>query len=199
MESDKQPVPEAESVIKWYAALVTPGYENRVKSTLERSVRNKGMEELIQRVEVPTADEEVETRGTGKKKIVNTIICPGYVFVKMVHTPRTWGEVRNTSGVTGWVGPEKKEPIPLDAEGEKQLLKWLGEYVPQKPKAAPKVVSVINVEVGEAVRIKDSRFENFEATVDAVFPDKGKVQVLVDMFGKETPVELDADKVEAIV
>lgn len=196
MESDK--VPEEELKLMWYAALVTPGYENRVKSTLERSVRNKGMEELIQRVEVPTADEEVETRGTGKKKIVNTIICPGYVFVKMVHTPRTWGEVRNTSGVTGWVGPEKKEPIPLDAKGERQLLKWLGEGAPHKQQAAPKVVSAINVEIGEAVRILDARFENFEATVAAVFPDKGKVQVLVDMFGKETPVELDADKVKAI-
>ena len=196
MESDM--VPEEEQ-LKWYAALVTPGYENRVKSTLERSVRNKGMEDLIQRVEVPTADEEVETRGTGKKKIVNTIICPGYVFVKMVHTPRTWGEVRNTSGVTGWVGPEKKDPIPLDARGEKQLMQWLGETPDYKQQAAvPKDVPEIKVEVGEAVRINDERFENFEATVAAVFPDKGKVQVLVDMFGKETPVELDADKAESL-
>lgn len=194
MESDI--VSEEKLNLKWYAALVTPGYENRVKDTLERSVRNKGMEELIRRVEVPTADEEVETRGTGKKKIVNTIICPGYVFVQMEHTPRTWGEVRNTSGVTGWVGPEKKEPIPLDEKGVRQLMKWLGEDVIQKPE--PRVVPAINVEVGEAVRIRDARFENFEATVAAVFPDKGKVQVLVDMFGKETPVELDADKVEGL-
>lgn len=194
MESDTKS--EEEQKLKWYAAMVTPGYENKVKNTLERSVRNKGMENLIRRVEIPTIDEEVENRRTGKKKIVSSIVCPGSVFIQMIHTSGTWGEVRNTSGVTGWIGPEKKEPVPLDEKGERWLMKYLGEDIVQKPE--PKIVPTINVEVGEAVRIKDARFENFEATVAAVFPDKGKVQVLVDMFGKETPVELDADKVESL-
>ena len=175
MESEK------ETERNWYVIHTYSGYENKVKANLERKVHSMGMEDEIFNVVVPMED-ETELKD-GKKKVF-----PGYALVDMIVNDRSWYVVRNTPGVTGFVGSGTK-PIPLTEAEVKRILKSMGVEEP-KP--------LLDIEKGQAVHINSGAFENFAATVADIDPEKGKLKVLVDMFGRETTVELDFDQVEKI-
>ena len=175
-----------ESEKKWYVIHTYSGYENKVKANLERKVHSMGMEDEIFNVVVPMED-EVETKD-GKKKVTKKKVFPGYALVEMIVNDRSWYVVRNTPGVTGFVGSGTK-PIPLTDAEVKRILKSMG-IEQAKP--------IFDIEAGQAVHINSGAFENFAATVTEVDSEKGKLKVLVDMFGRETPVELDFDQVEKI-
>ena len=175
MESDK----------KWYVIHTYSGYENKVMATLERKVKSMGLENVINRILVPMED-EVDIKD-GKKRTVKRKIFPGYVLVEMEVNDRSWYVVRNTPGVTGFVGSATK-PVPLEAEEVKKILKSQG--VEHEPKQH------VDVEVGEQVRITSGSFENFIATVTEINEEKGTVKGLIDMFGRETPVEVDFSQIE---
>ncbi len=175
-----------ESEKNWYVIHTYSGYENKVKANLERKVHSMAMENEIFRVMVPMED-EVEIKD-GKKKITKKKVFPGYVLVEMIVNDRSWYVVRNTPGVTGFVGSGTK-PIPLTDTEVKHILKSMGmEEV--KPK--------LDFAVAQPVRIISGAFENWSATVLEINPERGKLKVLVNMFGRETPVELDFSQVEKI-
>jgi len=176
-----------ESEKNWYVIHTYSGYENKVKANLERKVRSMAMENEIFRVMVPMED-EVEIKD-GKKKISKKKVFPGYVLVEMIVNDRSWYVVRNTPGVTGFVGSGTK-PIPLTGAEVKHILKSMGmEEVKAKK---------IDVRVKEQVRIISGAFENWTATVIELHPDRAKLKVLVNMFGRETPVELDYTQIEKL-
>lgn len=161
---------------KWYVVHTYSGYENKVKANIEKSVENRGISDLIQSVEVPL--EDVIEEKDGVKKTVKRMIFPGYVVIKMVMNDESWFVVRNTRGVTGFVGPGSK-PVPLsDAEVESM-------GVEKRTTAADKW------NVGDAIRIKSGPLEGFSGTIESVSRETGKVTARVSMFGRETPVEVD--------
>ena len=176
METDK----------KWYVIHTYSGYENKVMQTLERKVKSMGLENVINRILVPMED-EVDIKD-GKKHVVKRKIFPGYVLVEMEVNDRSWYVVRNTPGVTGFVGSAPK-PIPLNPEEVKRILKSQGI-----DESEPKVH--ISVEVGEQVRITSGPFENFIATITEINDEKGTLKGLIDMFGRETSVEVDYSQIE---
>lgn len=176
-----------ESEKNWYVIHTYSGYENKVKANLERKVHSMGMEDEIYRILVPMED-EIETKEDGKKKVTKKKIFPGYVLVEMIVNDRSWYVVRNTPGVTGFVGSGTK-PIPLTDTEVKRILKAMG-YEETKPS--------IDVEVGQVVRIVSGPFENWTATVTDVNSERGKLKVLVDLFGRETPGEVDFSDVEKL-
>lgn len=176
METDK----------KWYVIHTYSGYENKVMQTLERKVKSMGLENVINRILVPMED-EVDIKD-GKKHVVKRKIVPGYVLVEMEVNDRSWYVVRNTPGVTGFVGSATK-PIPLNPEEVKRILKSQGI-----DESEPKVH--ISVEVGEQVRITSGPFENFIATITEINDEKGTLKGLIDMFGRETSVEVDYSQIE---
>lgn len=176
METDK----------KWYVIHTYSGYENKVMQTLERKVKSMGLENVINRILVPMED-EVDIKD-GKKHVVKRKIFPGYVLVEMEVNDRSWYVVRNTPGVTGFVGSATK-PIPLNPEEVKRILKSQGI-----DESEPKVH--ISVEIGEQVRITSGPFENFIATITEINDEKGTLKGLIDMFGRETSVEVDYSQIE---
>lgn len=175
-----------ESEKKWYVIHTYSGYENKVKANLERKVHSMGMEDEIFRIVVPMED-EVEMKD-GKKKITKKKVFPGYVLVEMIVNDKSWYVVRNTPGVTGFVGSGTK-PIPLTDAEVKNILKSMG-IEELKPK--------LNIEVAQVIRITSGAFENWTAKVLEIYQDRSKLKVLVDMFGRETPVELDFSQVEKV-
>lgn len=168
----------------WYVIHTYSGYENKVKTNLERRVESMGMEDKIFRVFVPT-EEEIEFKD-GKKKINQKKVFPGYVLVEMTMSDDSWYVVRNTPGVTGFVGSGAK-PIPLTADEVRAILKQLG-FDEARPKVA--------FSVGDVVRVVSGPFENFNGQIDEVNVDRGKLRVQISMFGRNTPVELDFEQVE---
>jgi transcriptional antiterminator NusG len=175
-----------ESEKNWYVIHTYSGYENKVKANLERKVHSMGMEDEIFRIVVPMED-EVEIKD-GKKKITKKKVFPGYVLVEMIVNDKSWYVVRNTPGVTGFVGSGTK-PIPLTDAEVKNILKSMG-IEELKPK--------LNIEVSQVIRITSGAFENWTAKVLEIYHDRSKLKVLVDMFGRETPVELDFSQVEKV-
>lgn len=170
---------EKESAL-WYVIHTYSGYENKVKATLEQIVENKGLHDLIEEVSVPT-EESIEIKD-GKKKTVLRKKYPGYVLVKMFLTDDIWYIVRNTRGVTGFVGPNSR-PVPLTEE-ELATMGMVSDWEP-----------IIDYGEGDSVKIINGPLETFIGTVDAISTEKKKVRVLVSMFGRETPVELDFTQV----
>ncbi|AOQ25447.1 transcription termination/antitermination protein NusG [Neomoorella thermoacetica] len=170
----------------WYVIHTYSGYENKVKANLEKRVESMNMGDKIFRIVVPMED-EVQIKD-GKRKIVKRKVYPGYVMVEMVLTDASWYVVRNTPGVTGFVGTGNK-PIPLREEEVDQILQQMGVEEP-RPR--------IDVAVGENVRVTSGPFENFIGSIEEIMPDKGKLRVLVSMFGRETPIELDFNQIEKI-
>lgn len=167
---------------KWYVAHTYSGYENKVKTNLEKIVENRGIGDKIVDVKVPV--EVVTEIDGGKEKQVENKIFPSYVLVKMVMTDETWHVVRNISGVTGFVGPGSK-PVPLtDAE-----VIALGVE-----ENTPKVAVSFNI--GDAVVIIDGPLEGSRGVVQEISPDLDKVTVLANMFGRETPFELDSKSIK---
>ena len=167
---------------KWYVVHTYSGYENTVAASIEKAVENRGMRDLIQEVNI-LLETVTEITDNGPKTVERKVF-PGYVLVKMVLTDDTWHLVRNIRGSTGFVGSGNKA-IPLsDAE-----IAALG---------VEKHEVVVNYAVGDSVKITDGALESFIGTVDEIDVDHGKVRVVVSMFGRETPVELDLDQVEPI-
>ena len=167
---------------KWYVVHTYSGYENKVASNLETTVENRQLHDLIQEIRVPT--ETVTEVKDGKQREVERKIFPGYVLVKMVMTDESWYIVRNIRGCTGFVGPSSK-PIPLtDAEVAR-----LG--------VESREVEV-SYTVGDSVQIIDGPMEGFVGTVEKLDAEKNSVRVMVSMFGRETPVELELNQVETV-
>ena len=170
----------------WYVIHTYSGYENKVKANLERRVESMAMEDKIFRVLVPT-EEELEFKD-GKRKITKKKIFPGYVIVEMILTDDSWYVVRNTPGVTGFVGSGSK-PIPLQEKETKLILHQMGIDEPR---------AKIDFEVGESIRVIRGPFENFSGLIQDINAEKGKIKVVVSMFGRETSVELDYHQVEKL-
>jgi transcription termination/antitermination protein NusG len=170
----------------WFVIHTYSGYENKVKANLEKRVESMNMEDKIFRVLVPMED-EVEVKN-GKKKITKRKVFPGYVIVEMVMTDDSWYVVRNTPGVTGFVGTGAK-PIPLHEAEVKAILRQMGV---EEPKAR------VDFDLRQSVRVVSGPFENFIGSIEEIHPEKGKLKVLVSMFGRETPVELDFTQVQKL-
>lgn len=173
----------------WYVVHTYSGYENKVKANLEKRVESMNMGDKIFRVVVPMEEEIVNK--DGKKKVVKRKVYPGYVLVEMIQTDDSWYVVRNTPGVTGFVGSSGSgsKPIPLRPEEAAEILKHMGIEEP-KP--------VIDFSLKENVRVKVGPFANFVGSIEEIMPEKNKVKVHVNMFGRETPLELDYTQVEKI-
>ncbi|MBC8531870.1 transcription termination/antitermination protein NusG [Gehongia tenuis] len=171
---------ETNGKCQWYVIHTYSGYENKVKANLEKTVENRNLQEFIEEVKVPV--EEVIEVKNGKKKSVQRKIFPGYVMVKMKMTDESWYVVRNTRGVTGFVGPGSK-PVPLTDEE----VRFMGvENVPIK----------LDINVGENVKVIAGPLKDFVGVVEEIHPEHQKVKVTVSMFGRETPVELDFAQVQ---
>jgi len=167
----------------WYVIHTYSGYENKVKTNLEHRIESYRMQEQIFDILVPM-EEELEIKD-GKKKLQKRKVFPGYVLVNMVMTDNSWYVVRNTPGVTGFVGSGQK-PIPLTVAEVEAIMRQMG--LVERPR--------IRVAIGDAVKVKDGPFSGFVGVVEDIAPERGKVKVLVSMFGRETPVELDFHQVE---
>lgn len=180
---------EQEAVLglrEWYVVHTYSGYENKVKKNLEQRIETMGMQGKILRVVVPT-EEEVEIRD-GQRKTNRRRVFPGYVLVEMVMDDESWYVVRNTPGVTGFVGSGAR-PLPLTQEEVDKILQRMAAEQPRIK---------VSFRVGETVRIVEGPFSDFMAVVDELYPERGKVRVLVSFFGRETPVEMDFLQVERI-
>ena len=182
VENDKNRQERAKSA-KWYVLHTYSGHENKVKANIEKMVENRGMVDDIFEIAVPT-EEYVETK-SGKKKVKERKLFPGYVIIKMIINDESWYLVRNTRGVTGFVGPGSK-PIPLSDEE----VRALGVQETTLPS--------IDLKQRDAVRVISGPFENFMGTVDTINLEKKKVKVYVSMFGRETLLELDFAQIEKL-
>lgn len=167
---------------KWYVVHTYSGYENKVASDIENAVENRKLNDLIAGVMVPT--ETVVEIKDNKKREVERKIFPGYVLVNMIMTDDSWYVVRNIRGVTGFVGPGSK-PVPLSDEEVAAL-------------GVEKKQVEVNFEVGDSVKVIDGYLDGFIGVVEELDTERNMVKVVVSMFGRETPVELELDQVETI-
>jgi len=172
---------------QWFVVHTYSGYENKVKANLEKRVETMNMKDKIFKVVVPE-EEEIEYKD-GKKRIVKRKVFPGYVVVNMIMSDDSWYVVRNTPGVTGFVGPASK-PIPLEKEEIDAILKRAaGE-------GGPRVR--VRFKPGQNLRVKSGPFQGMMGVVQDVMIDKGKIRMLLSIFGRETPVELNFNQVEEV-
>ncbi len=178
----------------WYVVHSYAGYENRVRTNLESRTQSLNMEDFIFQIEVPT-HEVIEIKG-GKRQQVQEKVLPGYVLVRMDLTDESWAAVRNTPGVTGFVGLSSK-PSPLSLQEVANLLAPVPEEKAAK-KAETMRAAAVDFEVGQSVTVMDGPFATLPATVNEINPDTQKLKVLVSIFGRETPVELSFDQVSKI-
>ncbi len=186
--SAEEPQPEAENEHpekKWYVIHTYAGYENRVERNLLRRVESMNMKDRIFRILVPR-EKEITSKG-GQKKTVEKKVFPGYIMVEMILDDDSWSVVRNTPGVTGFVGPGSK-PVSLSEKEVNRIMRQMGMAAEGRPR--------IDFEVGQVVRVISGPFKNFEGTVEEINQEKGTVKVLVSLFGRETPVELGFHQVE---
>ena len=167
---------------QWYVVHTYSGYENTVKATIEKYVENRGLQDLIHEISIPL-ETVTEITDNGPKEVERKVF-PGYVLVKMVMTDECWHIVRNIRGVTGFLGSGNK-PIPLSESDIAAL-------------GVEKREIVVGYEVGDSVKITDGAVESFLGTVEEIDLDRSKVRVVVSMFGRETPVELELDQVEPV-
>ena len=168
---------------QWYVIHTYSGYENKVKANLEKRVQSMGMEDKIFQVLVPT-EEEVEFKD-GKRRRVKKKIFPGYVMVEMINTDESWYVVRNTPGVTGFVSSGNK-PVPLQEREVRAILRQMG-LLAERPQA--------DLEIGQAIKVITGPFSGMNGVVEELHPERGKLRVRVNMFGRDTPVELDFEQV----
>ena len=167
---------------QWYVVHTYSGYENTVKATIEKYVENRGLQDLIHEISIPL-ETVTEITDNGPKEVERKVF-PGYVLMKMVMTDECWHIVRNIRGVTGFLGSGNK-PIPLSESDIAAL-------------GVEKREIVVGYEVGDSVKITDGALESFLGTVEEIDLDRSKVRVVVSMFGRETPVELELDQVEPV-
>ena len=168
---------------QWYVVHTYSGYENTVKATIEKYVENRGLQDLIHEISIPL-ETVTEITESGVSKEIQRKVFPGYVLIKMVMTDDTWHLIRNIRGVTGFVG-EANKAIPLTDEEVRQM-------------SLEKHEIVVKYNVGETVKITDGPLASFTGVVEEIEPDKNRVSVMVSMFGRETPVELELDQVEPV-
>jgi len=167
---------------RWYVVHTYSGHENKVKANIEKLVENREMQDIIFEVRVPV--EEVTEIKNGKKKVKERKMFPSYVIIKMIMTDESWYLVRNTRGVTGFVGPGSK-PVPLSDEEVKAL--GVVERLP-----------AIELDINDTIKVMEGPFENFIGTVESISQEKRKIKAFVSMFGRETLIELDYDQIEKV-
>lgn len=175
---------------RWYVIHTYSGYENKVKLNLEGKKQSLGMEDQIFRIEIPV-DKETEVKD-GKKRVVERKVFPGYVLIEMIVDDKSWYAVRNTPGVTGFVGSGTK-PIPLTAAEVYQILGIRDEANVEEVKPSR---PIIDYQLNEVVRLKAGPFAGQTGKISEINQEKGKLKVLVEIFGRETPVEVDYTQVE---
>ncbi|NLW91037.1 MAG: transcription termination/antitermination protein NusG [Syntrophomonadaceae bacterium] len=172
---------------EWYVVHTYSGYENKIKVDLTMRIDSMNMQDKIFNIIIPE-EQEVEYK-SGKRKVTTKRVFPGYVIVNMIMDEDSWIAVRHTPGVTGFVGSGGK-PIPLMPEEVTKILRRMG-LLESKTK-------IIDVTVGETIKVKSGPFANFEGVVKEILLEKGKLRVNISMFGRETPVELDYEQIEKI-
>jgi transcriptional antiterminator NusG len=177
---------------EWFVIHSYAGYENRVKANLETRIVSLNMEDYIYQVEVTM--EEVTEIKNGQRKQVRRVRMPGYVLVRMDLTDESWGAVRHTPGVTGFVG-HTHQPVPLSLD---EVFSMLAPTLETKDKPKTPEIKVVDFEVGESVTVMEGPFETLPATISEISPDSQKLKVLVSIFGRETPVELSFSQVAKI-
>ena len=185
MAAERADVASAPAEAQWYVIHAYSGHEEKVKKNLEKRIESMDMQDKIHEVFVPMED-EIEIKD-GKRRHVQKRIYPGYILVKMIMSDESWYVVRNTPGVTSFVG-SGNQPVPLQESELKSILK----QVKQEPQIR------VEFQLGESVRVVDGPFADFLGKVDEINAEKGKLKVLVNMFGRETPVELDLLQVEKV-
>ncbi|MGN1042601.1 MAG: transcription termination/antitermination protein NusG [Christensenellales bacterium] len=169
--------------VRWYVIHVYSTYETVVKNNLQKMIENNNLQDYIFEIAIPTEEDIVEKNG--KRKIVEKKKFPGYVFLKMIYTDQLWYMITNTRGVTGFVGPQGKA-LPLTAEEIKRM-------------GLEKVSAEdFDINVGDNVKVVSGALETFLGVVDEIYADKQKVRVIVQMFGRQTPVELEFNQIEKI-
>jgi transcription termination/antitermination factor NusG len=206
VEEDEDPVEAMKKALRiapgdWYVVHSYAGYENKVKTNLEARIQSLDVEDYIYQIEVPT--EEVTEIKNGKRAQVNRKVLPGYLLVRMELNDESWGAVRNTPGVTGFVGATSK-PSPLTIDEVVKIL--VPATAPQAARAttgeatttAATPAAVVDFEVGESVTVMDGPFATLPATINEINAEQQKLQVLVSIFGRETPVELSFNQVSKI-
>jgi transcriptional antiterminator NusG len=200
LDNDEDPVAALRQALRfapgdWYVVHSYAGYENKVKTNLETRITSLDMEDFIYQVEVPTR-EEVEVKN-GKRQQVQNKVFPGYILVRMELTAESYSCVRNTPGVTGFVGATDRadRPAPLSLD---EVLKWLAPAATADTKKAKAEVKVLDFEVGDSVTVTDGAFASLPATISEINADQQKLKVLVSIFGRETPVELNFNQVSKI-
>ncbi|CCG05148.1 transcription termination/antitermination protein NusG [Blastococcus saxobsidens] len=208
-EEDEDPAEAMKKALRiapgdWYVVHSYAGYENKVKTNLEARIQSLDVEDYIYQIEVPT--EEVTEIKNGKRSQVNRKVLPGYLLVRMELNDESWGAVRNTPGVTGFVGATSK-PSPLTLDEVVKIL--VPATTPQAPRATEAAAAtgggaaatpapVVDFEVGESVTVMDGPFATLPATINEINAEQQKLQVLVSIFGRETPVELSFNQVSKI-
>ncbi len=197
-EAETDPAEELRRVLRsapgeWYVVHSYAGYENKVKTNLESRISSLDMEDYIYQIEIPT--QEITEVKNGKRQQVQSKVFPGYILVRMELTPQSWSAVRNTPGVTGFVGATSRmdQPSPLHTE---EVVKILIPAVEQQGAKAP--VKVLDFEVGDSVTVTEGAFATLPATISEINPESQKLKVLVSIFGRETPVELNFNQVSKI-
>ena len=172
--------------LNWYVVHTYSGYEERVKKNLEQRIKSMDLANEVLQIVIPT-EEEIEVRNGQRRKVTRKIL-PGYILVKMKLTDRSWNVVRNTPGVTGFVGSGAK-PTPLE---EAEVARILKQMEAEEPRVK------VGFRKGQSVRVIDGPFIDFVGVVDEINAEKGKVKVFLTLFGQETPVELDFLQVEKL-
>jgi len=197
-EEAEDPAEELRKVLRsapgeWYVVHSYAGYENKVKTNLESRISSLDMEDYIYQIEIPT--QEITEVKNGKRQQVQSKVFPGYILVRMELTPQSWSAVRNTPGVTGFVGATSRmdQPSPLHTE---EVVKILIPAVEHQGAKAP--VKVLDFEVGDSVTVTEGAFATLPATISEINPESQKLKVLVSIFGRETPVELNFNQVSKI-
>ena len=194
---EEDPVEELRRALRmapgeWYVVHSYAGYENKVKTNLESRITSLNVEDFIFQIGVPT--QEVTEVKNGKRQVVQSKVFPGYLMVRMELTPESWSAVRNTPGVTGFVGATSRadRPSPLSLE---EVVKILAPTVQKEVKPQ---VKVVDFEVGDSVTVTEGAFATLPASISEINPDAQKLKVLVSIFGRETPVELNFNQVSKI-
>jgi transcription termination/antitermination protein NusG len=170
---------------KWYVIHTYSGYENKVKTNLLHRIQSMGMDEKIFKVEIPT-ETVTDLKEGGRRVTSEKKVFPGYILVQMELNDESWYVVRNTPGVTGFVGSQGK-PVPLSRDEFQRIMK--------RTEAGPKTKTSTDLVEGQSVKVTSGPLADFDGTISEVNPDAGKVKVMVSIFGRETPVELGFDQV----
>ena len=173
---------------RWYVVHTYSGYENKVKTDLEHRIEIYGLEDKVVDIQIPT-EQVTELKDGGKRETKENKVFPSYVLVRMEMDDNTWAVVRNTPGVTGFVGSQGN-PAPLTREEYNKIMKRTSHEAPKKTSSS--------LEVGQSVKVVSGPLAEFDGVVSEVSPDAGKVKVMVSIFGRETPVELSFDQVAKI-